>query len=297
MIAWIVSFVGACFHVEVLTWEAQDLHLQYDAKTDVARMLLIHENVSSADDGSDGCLRAAGALEAIASRKRFFTLGDFPFEIDLDGAVPDALMHPLEEPDDGDPRTPLARCFADSLQGVKVIDAKLLLHRGKLAFVQTIEFPKFSALVACTNDAFTSAVSTTETPDESAGFTPEEWGAWRRRARSGTPWIEVRGDGLTFRAPHGPRWLAAFLGDLYRDVGKDQIAFIAGLAAALTEVAFENGDVAFRWNAPEGRPLHLHFGRPANTRDDEGALNATLLARGRSIVPGDLEEIARSFAR
>lgn len=248
------TWTGSC--IDAMRWERQDVHLRYDARTDVAELLIVYDDVFA---GPKGVVQALRVVEAVGAKKRYFAIGDWPAEFDLDECVAGAGANPLESlakrsPPPGSPEALAIEFF----RGVEVIEASLHLEGpGFLSLVQHIRLPHFSLAVRTANLALSREIA--ESTATAAEFTETEWNAWREHARSGKPWIAVGGEGLEFRAPHGSRWLARLLGVVAS--GEDQ-PVVAGVASALSELALQDGLAVFRWKPDESGIITLHFSAP-----------------------------------
>lgn len=268
MRSWLFWLVLACATwssscIDVMRWERQDVLLRYDPKTDVAELLLVYDDVYAGPEGGADLERAVAVVEAIAAKKRYFAIADWPLEFDLDGCVKGADLDPVKPfaEDSLLPDSPEALA-TEFFRGVEVTEASLHLEGpGYLALVQRIRLPHFSLAVRAANLALSRAIGA-DTGSWSA-FTESEWNAWREYARSGKPWITVEQDGLAFRAPHGAHWLAALMRQI---AASDDDPLTAGLAQALTELALDDGLAVFVWNADEANVITFRFGAPHGTQ-------------------------------
>ncbi|MCK6447537.1 MAG: hypothetical protein L6Q99_14190 [Planctomycetes bacterium] len=278
------TWTSSC--IEVMRWERQDVFLRYDARADVAELLLVYDDVYS---GSENTAAAERTVEAIAARKRYFAIGDWPLEFDLDECVIDADSNPIRSwaTDSPPPGSPEALAI-EFFRGVEVTEASLHLEGpGYLSVVQRIRLPRFSLVVQAANLALSRGILA-DTGTGSA-FTESEWQAWRDHARSGDPWITIGADGLEFRAPHGAHWLAA----LMRHVAKEaDDAAVAGMAQALTELALADGLAVFRWNSDETHTITLHFGAPHGARKSADSALARRIANSQ--LPLEHKETAEA---
>jgi hypothetical protein len=299
---WVVAFLAlwtsSCFELRSIRWESQDVYLKYDAQSDTAEMLLVYNKVFARDPDSHDMCVAIWAVEAIAARKRYFVIADWFGEFD-----PDDVLH-LDEADDGgeedqvprdavDPTSTEARA-AEFARGIEIADAAVFRNAlGELAIAQRVRMPHFSVLTSVVNAGISNSLSEGTAAD--GPFTDAEFAAWRARAASGAPWFSVAPGSIEFRAPFGSRWMAELMRTI-ADPGNAPL--VPALTGALTEIAVEGGDVAFRWNADETQTLHLHFGTPrGHPKDYEPDLSGYLETRGMKIERRDSDEFVRAFRR
>lgn len=291
---WVVAFLAmwtsSCF--EAMRWESQDIHLKYDAETDTARVLLVYEGVFAGKSEGEEFETAVKAVKAIAAKKRYFALIDWPFEVDLDGSVRDTdFQSVIEVTTATDPNSPKLTLLK-LLSGIEVTDAHVFVdEHTKLVVVQELRLPRFSKFIAAGNAWFSQETAADEGPGPN--FTAAEWATWRAKAAKGTPWGNVTSTAMEFRAPYGPRWLAQAIKELA--AGEP---FGPGIVGALSEIAVENGEVVFRALADESKTFHFHFGPPhGEPHEFDAELAARLEEDGMEFQREQIESYAERFQR
>lgn len=281
------TWTSSCF--EALRWEHQSLHLRYDAATDTARVLVVYEGVSRGTDGTT----AMRAVEAIAAKKRYFALVDWPFEFDLDGAVKDVdLEREITESRAADTQDPRIAVL-ELARGITVLEAGAFVADQKLALAQVVKLPQFGAFVERLNDWCNANISQPGDVSRPSDLTEEEWSAWRAKAARKERWLVLTPDALEVRFPYSPRLLAEAVVALHRSPNVGTAVF-----DSLDELAVENGEIVFRFHADQDGVLSFRFGPPhgrPTAYSDE--LRQAVESAGTQLEPVELEDAISDFRK
>ncbi len=256
------------FQLEHLRFAGQEVQLRYDAKSDSADLLLVYDGLMSVGTAETHVADAERHVQQMLAHRRYFVIGDWPLEMDLDANAADDTLNPVVQLEKLDPKPDSADArMIEFLRGISVVDAKTFADKfGRLSLYQRFRLPKFSRFIAALHGELAEMMlaPTASRGEGDTFFDEPTWKAWIDRAKRGDSWIKFDGPRLDVDLLASPRAIAV----LVSSIAADDKRVFSHVLDSLAEVEPRSNGIKLRWIADEHGRWKFTLGRPGEGTHD-----------------------------
>lgn len=267
-----LALLTSCFSLRAMRFEAQEVHFRHDEAKDELEILLIYEGIEPVDDTDEARALAVRAIHAILEKQRYFILGDWPFEFDLDHALGlDELLAFSERDPDASPQ---AKEWFELLDSLQVTFATATRKgAGEVIVAQQLRLPRVSSAFALLNRYLRKSVLDNGAWDDrkDAGdvFDAATWARMVERAKRGDDFITFARGRLEIQLESSKTTAAKWISCMAKDHDGAGSSVTRGLLEALSELDVADGRLCLTFLPDSFGCWCFRFGVPAGDAHPE----------------------------